>query len=44
MPRQHALMVLKWDTLLKGSLIGQRNYAGWNNDTLEILLLQITKR
>jgi len=32
------------DTQLKGSLIGKRKSAGWNNDILEALLLQISKR
>ena len=44
MLRQLALMILKQDTLFKGSLIGKRKSAGWSNDTLEALLLQIAKR
>ena len=44
MLRQLALMILTQDTQLKGSLTGKRKQAGWNNDHLEALLLQITKR
>jgi predicted transposase YbfD/YdcC len=44
MLRQLALMILKQDTQLKGSLIGKRKSAGWSNDTLQALLLQISKR
>jgi len=44
MLRQLALVILKQDTQLKGSLIGKRKSAGWNNDILQALLLQITKR
>ena len=44
MLRQLALMILKQDTQFKGSLIGKRKSAGWNNDILQTLLLQITKR
>lgn len=41
---QLAIMILKQDTEVKGSLAGKRKSAGWNNDTLEALLLQITTR
>ena len=44
MLRQLALMILKQDTQFKGSLVGKRKSAGWNNDTLQALLLQFTKR
>ena len=44
MLRQLALMILTQDTQLSGSLSGKRKQAGWNNDHLEALLLQIAKR
>ena len=44
MLRQLALMILTQDTQLSGSLSGKRRQAGWNNDHLEALLLQITTR
>ena len=43
MLRQLALMILTQDTQFKGSIAGKRKQAGWNNDHLEALLLQITK-
>ena len=42
MLRQLALMILKHDTQLKGSLRGKRKIAGWNNEALETLLLNFT--
>ena len=42
MLRQLALMILKHDRQLKGSLRGKRKIAGWNNDALETLLLNFT--
>ena len=44
MLRQLALMILTQDTRLSGSIAGKRKQAGWNNDHLEALLLQITMR
>ena len=44
MLRQLALMILTQDTQLSGSLTGKRKQAGWNNDHLEALLLQIATR
>ena len=41
MLRQLALLILTQDTQLKGSIAGKRKQAGWNNDHLEALLLQI---
>ena len=37
------LLILTQDTQLVGSIAGKRKQAGWNNDHLEALLLQITK-
>lgn len=42
MLRQLALMILKHDTKLKGSVRGKRKIAGWNNQALESLLLNFT--
>jgi len=42
MLRQLALMILKHDTQLKGSVRGKRKIAGWNNEALETLLLNFT--
>ncbi len=42
MLRQLALMILRQDTRLSGSLRCKRKQAGWNNDHLESLLAQIT--
>ena len=44
MLRQLALMILTQDTPFKRRLIGKRQSAGWNNDTLQALLLQFTKQ
>ena len=44
MLRQLALLILTQDTQLKGSIAGKRKRAGWNNDHLETLLLQISTR
>ena len=41
--RQLALMILKHDAQLKGSLRGKRKIAGWSNDALETLLLTFTR-
>jgi len=41
--RQAALMILRHDTQLSGSLRGKRKRAGWNNQRLEDLLLQKNK-
>ena len=43
MLRQLALLILTQDTQLKGSITGKRKQAGWSNDHLETLLLQIAK-
>ena len=43
MLRQLALLILTQDTQLLGSIAGKRKQAGWNNDHLEALLLQISK-
>ena len=43
MLRPLALMILTQDTPPSGSLSGKRQPAGWNNDHLEALLLQMAK-
>lgn len=44
MLRQLALMILMQDIQHSASLSGKRKQAGWNNDHMEALLLQIVTR